>query len=122
MGRERRENNRIPLNNPVQIFCDDEDEDFPIPGQLRDISLGGLFIHTPVEMAIGDSCRVEVVLFEPGDSINIWLEGEVVRVHRNGIAVQITTIYQESFAQLRDLLLFGGEDAAASLGRSPAML
>ena len=116
----RRKNTRVQLNNPVQIFCED-DEDYPIPGYLRDISLGGLFIYTTEKLPIGENYRLEVVLYEPGDSINVWLEGKAVRQEQQGFAVQITGFYQESFARLRDLLLYGGAEAEASLGLSPTM-
>lgn len=113
MRQDRRRNTRVAMRTPVQIFADDSNE--PIPGRLRDISLGGLFIYTDEPMPIGQTVRLEVVLYAPGDPINIWLECNVVRQESTGFAVQITGFFQESFAQLRDLLLYGGEEASASL-------
>jgi c-di-GMP-binding flagellar brake protein YcgR len=121
MTQERRQNRRIQLSNPVRIFTDeDEDEDYALPGRLRDISLGGLFIFANDQVPIGDTCRLEVVLYEPGDPINVWLEATVVRHEKGGFAVQITGFFQESFARLRDLLLHGGVDAEASLDLAPS--
>ena len=119
MRRDRRRNTRMAMRTPVLIFADDSDDD-PIPGRLRDVSLGGLFIHTDEPMPGGQTVRLEVVLYAPGDPINIWLEGDVVRQESAGFAVQITGFFQESFARLRDLLLYGGEEASASLSAPPA--
>ena len=119
MTLERRQNPRIQLSNPVRIFTD-EDEDYALPGRLRDISLGGLFIYTTEQVPVGDTCRLEVVLYEPGDPINVWLEATVVRHESRGFAVQITGFYQESFSRLRDLLLHGGAEAADMLDIEPA--
>ena len=119
MTQERRQNPRIPLSNPVRVFTD-EDEDYALPGRLRDISLGGLFIYANDQLPIGDTCRLEVVLYEPDDPINVWLEATVVRQESRGFAVQITGFYQESFARLRDLMLHGGVEAADALDLEPS--
>lgn len=114
MPQERRQNSRIRLQTPVRVFCDEEGED-AFDTRLRDISLGGLFINTPYAEDLGETCRLEVVLYEPGDPINIWLEGTVVRREAQGFAVRITGFYQESFDRLRDLLLHGGEESADAM-------
>lgn len=117
MVQDRRKNTRVRLRTPVRIFCDEDGEDV-FDGSLRDISLGGLFIHTPYAEDLGEVCRLEVVIYEPGDPINIWLEGSVVRRESRGFAVRITGFYQESFARLRDLLLYGGEESAEAMAPS----
>ncbi len=120
MKQDRRKNTRVKLSMPVRVFCDEDSEeaDDAIHGWLQDISLGGLFILTGDVADIGDTCRLEVVLYEPDDPINIWLEGDVVRREKKGFAVHITSFHQRSFARLRDLLLYGGQGAEESMGLS----
>ena len=107
----RREHARVNLDTPVRIFLSEEGD--PITGTLHNLSMGGMFIGCTDALPLGTRCRVEVVIYEPGDSINIWVEGLVVRVTRAGVALQITAAHQESFSSLRDLLLFGGAMAEA---------
>jgi len=90
----------------VQLSLPDRAE--VVAGGLRDISVGGVFVRCSAgSFELGMICRMEVVLYEPGDPINLWLEGEVVRKERHGIALQITRIYQERFEQLHELLSMG---------------
>ena len=58
--------------------------------------------------AIGTDCRVEILLCEPGDPLNIWLEGTICRVGDVGVAVRIDSIFQESLERLKGLLEMSG--------------
>ena len=99
---ERRRYPRHPIRLRTLVFRGEEED--AQHRWLRDISMGGLFIEDVDDVSVGDSLRVEVVLYEPGDPINIWLEGEVVRQVDDGVGIRVTAVFQESLDQLRDLL------------------
>ena len=109
---ERRQHERQPVSCPVEITIDG---DMTIPGEMCDLSLGGLFVRCDPPPAEGMTCRIEVLLSEAGDRLNVWMEATVARSTDCGAGFQVTTIYQECLDELRDLLLFGATGAAEDL-------
>lgn len=107
--KDRRRHHRIPADHPVRIFIDEESW---FPGRLRDISFGGMFVVCDPNLIMGSCYRAEVVLWEPDDPINIWVEGQVVRCTNDGIGFRIAPLYQHSFDRLRELILFESEGVA----------
>jgi len=79
---------------------------------LLNLSVGGLFVRGCVREDIGTICRVEILLCEPGDPLNVWFEGEVRRVTGEGVGIRIDSIFQDSLDRLKLLLQMSGRLAA----------
>jgi len=105
----RRQHERIALGIELEIT--------PMGGSsyqtdLLNLSVSGLFIKSRGEEEIGTICRVEILLCEPGDPLNVWFEGEVRRITDDGIGVRIDSIFQDSLDRLQNLLEMSGRLAA----------
>jgi len=71
-----------------------------IAGNLLDISLNGMCFSTMHEVAKGDEVDLVLSLEDGGDPISIDLEGKVVRVDPDRIAVHFS-MNLESFEKLK---------------------
>lgn len=68
------------------------------PRPLRDLGLGGVYLHGDGALSIGDTCRLEIDL---GDGNQIRANGRVVRVESGvGVAISFTEMALESFDEL----------------------
>ena len=99
---ERRVHPRLPLPLLVRVFH--AESEGPSAALLRDIALEGMFVEGMNDVGLGDECQVEVVLYEPGDLVNIWLEARVLRVSDAGVALAVTGGFEDSLDQLRELI------------------
>lgn len=97
MSSEMRRRTRIRAEYKVSLRVGEKD----IPVTTRDLSLKGLSC-LPVEgVEEGMECGVRISL---ADDINIQAAGTIVRVDEVGVAVDFTSIEEESFFHLRRLV------------------
>lgn len=91
MTREKRKSPRIDLHFQL-IYIGQKGER---PHEVRDLSMGGLFIRTanPSEFQQGD--EVELVMREPADNTLMLLNAKVMRVSKAGIGVEFINLTPE---------------------------
>ena len=103
---ENREFTRVRTLIPVDFTTDEES----IAGEIRDISLDGLWLPTAVSVSAQTPGRVTIHL---SDAITIRAEGVVVRSNPDGIAVHFVRLFGlESYETLRNLILYNAVDPA----------
>ena len=82
-----------------------------VSDRLRDISLGGAFVFTSSNaLAERASCVLEIELIGRASLLRVQVEGEVVRVDREGIAVKFTKIDLDSLVHLRHMVKIHARD------------
>lgn len=107
--RDRRQHERVSLGIEVRVSPDGGE---PFVAEVINLSMGGLFAAGDVQPEAGAFCRVEILLCEEGDPLNVWLEGWINRSSDQGFAVQVTGVFQDSLDRLRELLTISGRLAA----------
>ncbi len=115
MSNEMRRRTRIKAGYQVSLLVGDRE----IPVTTRDLSLKGLSC-LPVEgLEQGMECEVRISL---ADDINILASGNIVRVDKAGVAVDFTSIEEESFFHLHRLveLNYGDGDKIGEEIHTPA--
>jgi hypothetical protein len=80
-----------------------------LEGEVRDVSMNGIWFATERLLPIGNKVRVHLLLKGGGEN-RIETEGEVVRVDDGGIAINFTTIDAGSIEHLRNLVLYNADD------------
>jgi hypothetical protein len=85
-GAERRKHQRKPFLKNVYFVCNQK----YYAGVTKDISSGGLFIHTTDDLAVGQTLNIAIpkTKFDKGR----MLRAEIVRVEEEGIGVKIVGI------------------------------
>lgn len=99
----QREFSRVQVHREVQVTAKGHGK---FTGQLRDISMNGLFLDVPVLLPPGTACQVKLQL-DSGSQDKIEARGRVVRSEQAGLAIEFCEFLGlESYCHLRSLLLF----------------
>jgi hypothetical protein len=77
---------------------------------VRDISLGGIFVLTERAIPVGQQCAITIELRGPASLLKVQVEGEVIRVDKDGAALVFTKIDSDSLVHLRHLIRIHAED------------
>ena len=98
---------RVNFNQPVRLDFGDKqyEQEF-----IRTLSLAGMYVTGHFEQQVGDACTIE--MSQPGGTgkINLRAKGSVVRVHDDGIAIDFTSMHQDSLLFLQTILLYAADD------------
>lgn len=101
-----REFTRVRILIPVDFEASDQD----VSGEIRNISLDGLWLPTAVAVPKGTLGRVTIHLSE---ETTIRAHGVVVRSEPSGIAIHFLELLDlESYEHLRNLILYNAVDPA----------
>jgi len=101
-----REFTRVRIQIPVDVEAGGK----KIFGEVRDISLDGLWLPTTVPVSERTPCRVTIHL---DGAITIRADGVVVRSEPDGIAIHLLELLElESYEHLRNLILYNAVDPA----------
>ncbi len=91
----------------------EDGETIVTPTGIRDISLGGIFVLVEEPLAVETACSVTIKLEGPSSLLRIGLEGEVVRVEEDGMAIKFTKIDLDSLVHLRHIIKIHTKDPEA---------
>jgi hypothetical protein len=98
---EKRQFTRIPFRTEVKISTCSK---VISSNNLRNISLGGAFVEIGEGLPQGEQCVLNVDLIGPASLLRIQVDGYIVRVENDGIAVRFTRIDLDSLIHLRHLI------------------
>lgn len=87
------------------------DDGTVVSGQLKDVSVNGLFVGTTETLPIGAEYPVSILLeTADGHAIELLMKGRITRLDSEGIAVQFTEIDADSLDHLRNLVMYNAKD------------
>jgi hypothetical protein len=104
---EKRQYTRIPFETTVRVTVGDR---ILLSRQLRDVSLGGVFVCSAESFSNGTVCDLEIELRGPGSLLVIHAEGEVTRVEQEGMALKFTGMDLDGLIHLRHLIRIYARD------------
>jgi hypothetical protein len=81
-----------------------------IHGEVSDISMNGMRMHTLEPATLGDACDVRIFLGET-DPLVIRAVGHIARADGDGFAVRFDGLYCEAYGHLKQVVLFNSDDA-----------
>lgn len=98
---DKRKFTRVPFQTTVRVTVGDKSL---LARQLRDVSLGGVFVFSTESFTNGSVCDLELELRGPRSLLVIQAEGEVTRVEKDGMALKFTRIDLDGLIHLRHLI------------------
>jgi len=98
---EKRQFTRIPFRTEAKIAAGSK---VISSNNLRNISLGGAFVEVNEHLPEGEPCVLSVDLIGPASLLRIHVDGYVVRVKDDGMALKFTKIELDSLNHLRHLI------------------
>jgi len=87
-----------------------------IKGEVRNISLQGLYIETDGKLEAGLPVDVSIQLSGTTPEVAIKATGSVVRIDENGIGIKFSKIDVDSFAHLRNVVSYQCGDGDKVIG------
>jgi hypothetical protein len=105
--KEKRQFTRIPFRTEAKISTGSR---VISSNNLRNISLGGAFVEVNEHLPEGEFCVLSVDLIGPASLLRIQVDGYVVRVEDDGMALQFTRIDLDSLIHLRHLIKINAMD------------
>ncbi len=96
-SRERREFPRVPFQMAATIRGDHVTV---VSGDIRDVSLKGMFAAGAGRLPAGCRCQVELVMGAPGQEMRLSLRGRVTRVDNAGMGIEFLEMGLDALAQL----------------------
>lgn len=107
---ERREFYRVNPKMRVRLEAESQP---PIDGQIRDVSLQGLFVTCATLLPLGTVCHVVIALDAVDGTAAIRGRAIVVRVAADGLALHVTRLDdRDSAAHLKNLVRYNADDPA----------
>lgn len=103
---ERRHFSRVDFKVSALLQADG----VAIKGEVKDVSLHGLYIETPEQIPVGTPVEITVYLSAAPDPIVINVTGVVARLVPGGLGCAFEKIDADSFAHLRSIITYQGGD------------
>lgn len=98
---------RVGLSRTVSLFLGEE---FYEEVQIRNLSVGGLYVEGRYSCKIGDGCDVELQETGSNSSLFIKLGAMVRRIEEDGIALQFSDVTNDSLMFLQTVVLYSSDD------------
>lgn len=87
-----------------------QSEDVVLKGEVRDLSLHGLYLETDQQIPLGAPVEITIYLTDTEDPVVINVSGSVARSMPGGIGCIFEKMDVESFAHLRSVISYQGGD------------
>lgn len=72
----------------------------------HDVSVNGAMVAGVKGRKLGDRCKVTVCLSGKSSELNLKMQGEVVRLEKNSIALQFYNVDHDSFCHLKNIVYY----------------
>ncbi len=120
MGDERRRFTRVPFRVKTQLEIAGQ---YHTVARTYNLSIGGCLLTVDVEADIDMPCCVKFLLSETDDSVNIQVDGKVIRNDDGMIAVKFIQIDLESLFHLRNIIRYNALDSVeAEIEKHPGLV
>ncbi len=109
MAENKRQARRIDFHTRARLIFDGND----IKGRVENLSLKGMFFVPEKEVGglmAGKKLEIVLSLTGTGSELSFQVEGEVVRVDEEGVALHFTKIEFDSFLHLRNIVAYNTGD------------
>lgn len=87
-----------------------QSEGMAVKGEVKDVSLHGLYLATDQELAVGTPVEITIYLSSGIEPVVINVSGRVARRMPGGVGCTFEKIDAESFAHLRSVISYQGGD------------
>ena len=107
MIHERRKNTRVPFQATADVRIADknythcETENLSVKG----VSVLGISGHK-----VSEKCDVSLALSGSTSELKLTMQGEIVRVQQDSIALKFTEVDLDSFYHLKNIIFYNSED------------
>ncbi|MFH1217803.1 MAG: PilZ domain-containing protein [Pseudomonadota bacterium] len=104
---ERRKNARVKFHVTASVRCGEIGFEHLA---IRDLSLTGVYLRGLTGCGVGDRCGVSLFLSGTDKELKLSMQGEVVRLGKNGAGVRFDELDIDTFLHLKNIVYFNADD------------
>lgn len=104
---ERRKNTRVDFHVTARVQCGAKDF---AQLAIRDLSLKGVYLLGLFDCRLGDRCAVTLFLSGTSSELKLSMQGEVVRMEKDGAGVRFDELDLDTFLHLKNIVYYNAED------------
>lgn len=105
---ERRQGQRVIFQTDILLVVAGSEHRFE--GDIRDLSVRGVYIHTDAVIPDDAECELTITLSGATEPIVLSMEGRVVRNDKEGVAVSFSSIDLDSYTHLKNIVRYNCDD------------
>ena len=109
MEGERREKTRVDFKTQVILNAGTSSE-IVAEGDLKDISLKGIFVCTEKMIPIGSMCDIKILLSGTSSELSLKMKGQITRQDPSGLGIAFNSMDLDSHYHLKNILLYNASD------------
>lgn len=108
MSDDKRSFTRIPFQMNTEVVIEDETYS---TDKITNLSVGGCFLPIKINPEPETTCSVRIILEGTTEEIAVQVEGKIVRVTPEGLAVDFVSIDPDSLFHLQNIVKYNSPDA-----------
>ncbi|BCO09281.1 hypothetical protein GF1_16570 [Desulfolithobacter dissulfuricans] len=106
-GRGRRRFSRVNFNRLARLYLGGRWHEY---AQIKNLSLGGVFIEGQYEADVGETCELELYENARSSSLVLTLTARVVRVDDDGLGLEFVDVEPNTYMFLQTIVLYHSDD------------
>lgn len=110
-GSDRRKGVRVRFDTGVSLTLESGSKVISAAGDIRDISLNGIFVRTPEKVESGAGCDIRIELTGTEVPIVLEMKGKVVRIEGNGVGVHFDAMDLDTFMHLKNVVRYNAPES-----------
>lgn len=110
-GSDRRKGVRVRFDTGVSLTIESGNQVITATGDIRDISLNGLFVRTSEKMESGTGCDVRIELTGTEVPIILEIKGKVVRMEDTGVGIHFDAMDLDTFMHLKNVVRYNAPES-----------
>lgn len=103
---DRRQGVRVRFDTGVDLTIESGGKKINLQGDIKDISLRGIFVRTSEVLEQGSNCDIRMELTGTEVPIILEMKGKVVRIENPGIAVHFDAMDLDTFMHLKNVVSY----------------
>lgn len=110
-GSDRRKGVRVRFDTGVSLTIESGSRVISAAGDIKDISLRGLFVRTEETLEPDTGCEIRIELSGTEIPIVLEMKGKVVRVSEGGVGIHFDTMDLETFMHLKNVVRYNAPES-----------
>lgn len=110
-GSDRRKGVRVRFDTGVSLTIESGDRTITASGDIRDISLNGIFVRTTENLAIDSACNIRLELSGTEVPIVLEMKGKVVRLETSGVGIHFDAMDLDTFMHLKNVVRYNSPES-----------
>ncbi len=107
---EKRKYCRVPFTTRIDIVMEPHGENIILSAELKDLSLGGIFVQTERKFPEGTPCDVIIYLAGTVEGITLQIHGKIVRRTETGVGIVFDVMDLDTYTHVKNIVRYNSNE------------